>query len=322
VLWSEKMKKCDWSGIGHMGNLVLWVIIIFYPFVANGYESVNVTNGGSIAGKVTLKGEIPNSRAFPLVLYPFGNFCKKISDGHGNVVIQEYITGPHQELQDTIISIQDIQKGKAFSDIKAEYVAINCMFHPADVPDSEQFEITKGGSLTHIHPAVGVIRQDQVLTVLNKDPIIHNGQVFQSQRGNITLNFPLPVSDKSNGGVVHLEPGKKIAQMICGMHEFMQTWGYVVDNHYYARTKMDGQFSIDQIPPGTYKVIAWHPHFQPIEREITILPGGNVSLDFEFDSSEIKKSNYEIQEKFRVGPEAHQHGDITGCEGPYCSHAK
>ncbi|HXN07237.1 MAG TPA: carboxypeptidase-like regulatory domain-containing protein, partial [Nitrospiria bacterium] len=110
--------------------------------------------------------------------------------------------------------------------------------------------------------------------------------------------------------------------MICGMHEFMQTWGYVVDNPYYARTKKDGLFSIDQIPPGTYKVIAWHPHFQPIEKEIVVLPGENAPLDFKFDSAEIKHPNYEIQEKFRVGPEAHQHGDITGCEGPYCSHAK
>src|ERR1700693_317637 len=205
------MKKCGWSVIGGMANLVLWVIMIFFPFVANGYEAVNGPNGGSLTGRVTLKGEIPDSRAFPLVLYPFSAYCKKITDGHGNVVIQEYITGPHQELQDTIISIEDVQKGKAFSDIKAEYVAVNCMFHPDDVPESEQFEISKGGNLEHIHPAVGVYRNDQLITVLNKDPIIHNGQVFQSQRGNIALNFPLPVSDKSNGGVVHLDPGKKIA---------------------------------------------------------------------------------------------------------------
>jgi len=316
------MKNWGRSVFGRMGILMLWVLIIFYPLAAMGYESANVTNGGTLSGKVTLMGEIPNSRAFPLVLYPFGTFCKKISDGHGNVVIQEYITGPENGLQDTIISIQDVQKGKAFLDIKAEYVAVNCMFHPADVPDSEQFGISKGGTLEHIHPAVGVFRNDQLITVLNKDPIIHNGQVFQSQRGNIALNFPIPVSDKSNGGIVHLDPGKKIAQMICGMHEFMQTWGYVVDNPYYARTKRDGLFSIDQIPPGTYKVIAWHPHFQPVEKEITILPDGKVSLDFEFDSSEIKHPNYEIQEKFRIGPQAHQHGDITGCEGPYCSHGQ
>jgi len=96
--------------------------------------------------------------------------------------------------------------------------------------------------------------------------------------------------------VIHLEPGKRIVQMICGMHEFMQTWGYRVDNPYYDRTKRDGLFNIDQIPAGHYKVIAWHPHFKSVEKEISIASGEKVSLNFEFDSSEIRHSNYEIQE--------------------------
>jgi hypothetical protein len=305
-----------------MKNILLWILVTVFPFIAHGYETVNITGGGTVSGKVTLKGEIPDSRAFPLVLYPFGYFCKKISDGHGNVVIDEYITGAERGLQDTIISIQDVKQGKPFSEIKVEYTAVDCMFHPGDVSDSEQFEVNKGGELKHIHPAVGVFRNNQIIKVMNKDPIIHNGQVFQSQRGDIVLNFPLPVSDKSNGGIVHLEPEKKIAQMICGMHEFMQTWGYRVDNPYYARTRRDGLFSIDQIPPGTYKVIAWHPHFQPIEKMATVSPGGTLSLDFEFDSSEIRHSNYDIQKKFRIGPEAHQHGEIMGCEAPFCTNGK
>ena len=280
------------------------------------YKETKVSNGGTVAGKVTLKGEVPDSRAFPLILYPFGNFCKKISDGKGNVVGNEFIVGPEKGLQDTVIAIEEVREGKPFQKIKAEFTAIDCMFHPADVPDSEQFEVING-KLQHIHPSVGVIRNNQMISVLNKDPIIHNGQVFQSERGDIVLNFPLPISDKANGGTIHLEPGKRIAQMICGMHEFMQTWGYRVDNPYYDRTKKNGLFNIDQIPPGSYKVVAWHPHFKPVERQITIAPGENISLNFEFDSSEVRHSNYEIQEKFRIGPEGHQHGNLKECSPPY-----
>ena len=285
---------------------------------ASDYKETAVQDGGTLSGKVTLKGETPDSRAFPLVLYPFAYYCKKISDGHGNVVVQEYAVGPDQGLQDTIIAIQDVKAGKPFPEIKDEFTAVDCMFHPADVPDSEQFEVNKAGHLSHVHPSVAVIRNNQRISVLNKDPIIHNGQVFQSERGDIVLNFPLPVSNEPNGGIIHLEAGKKIAQMICGMHEFMQTYGYVVDNPYYARTKKTGLFTIDRLPPGAYKVIAWHPHFKPIEKAITVQANGNISLNFEFDSAEIKHSNYEIRDKFRIGPEAHQHGDIKTCEPPYC----
>ena len=106
--------------------------------------------------------------------------------------------------------------------------------------------------------------------------------------------------------------------MICGMHEFMQTWGYRVDNPYYAKTKKDGAFTIDQLPPGTYKVIAWHPSLRPIERTVTISENGVVSLDFEFDAREVKRPHYESQEKFRIGPEALPHQHLKGCEPPYC----
>lgn len=299
-------------------GMFLWLFMAL-PAMAFGseYQETQVLNGGSLTGMVTLKGEIPDSRAFPLVLYPFGNFCKKISDGKGNVVINEFIVGPEMGLQDTVIAIEDVKEGKSFRKIKSEYTAIDCMFHPADVPDNEQF-VVANGKLEHVHPAVSVIRNNQMISVLNKDPIIHNGQIFQSERGDIVLNFPLPISDKANGGLIHLEPGKRIVQMICGMHEFMQTWGYRVDNPYYDRTKRDGLFNIDQIPPGHYKVVAWHPHFKSIEKEISIASGENVSLNFEFNSSEIRHSNYEIQEKFRIGPEGHHHGNLKECSPPYC----
>jgi hypothetical protein len=114
------------------------------------------------------------------------------------------------------------------------------MFHPADVTDDEQFSIGGEGKLRHEHPLVSVMQNNQPLSVINRDPIIHNSQVFQSERGNIVLNFPLPVSTEPRGGIVSLQKGKRIAQMICGMHEFMQSWGYMVDNPYYAKTKKGG----------------------------------------------------------------------------------
>src|SRR6202162_1227959 len=286
---------------------------------ADEYKEALISNGGKITGKVTLNGGVPSSRAFPLILYPFGSYCKKISDGKGNVVINEFNIGPDKGLQDTVIAIHGITEGKVFPNLKAEYVATDCMFHPADVSNAEQFEV-KDGKLIHIHPSVAVFRNNQRLTVVNKDPIFHNGQVFQSERGNIVLNFPLPISNEAFGGIVHLRPGKTITQMICGMHEFMQSWGYQVDNPYYARTKIDGLFEIGEIPPGQYTVTAWHPHFKSVEKTIVVGPNQALNIDFSFNSSDIKHANYEIQEKFRIGPDAHQHNheNLKECSPPYC----
>ena len=286
--------------------------------LAFGYEETSVVNGGSITGKVLLKGGVPEPRVFPLVLYPFGPFCRKISDGRGHILLDEFLVSSNRGLQDAVVAVQDVRRGKAFAPIKNDYVVVDCMFHPADVRDDEQFTAGKEGNLHHEHPLVTVMQNDQPMTVINRDPIIHNSQIFQSERGNIVLNFPLPVSTEPRGGIVHLEKGKRIAQMICGMHEFMQSWGYRVDNPYYAKTKKGGGFQIDQLPPGTYRVTAWHPHLRPIERQVTVVEGESIELTFEFDGGEVVRPIYERQEQFRIGPEARPHDHLEQCEPPYC----
>ena len=291
------------------------------PGAAVAYEEIAVSDGGTIAGTVTLNGPVPEPRVFPLVLYPFGPFCKRISDGQGNVLLHEFTVGPEHGLQDAVVAVEQVREGKPFPPIKNNYIAVNCMFHPADVPESEQFIFTEKGMLAHAHPTVAVLQNHQRITVVNKDSIIHNGQVFQSERGNIVLNFPLPVSDKPRGGILNFEPGKRIAQMICGMHEFMQSWGFMVDNPYYARTKRDGRFTIDALPPGTYTVVAWHPHLKPVEQTVTIRPGETTTVNFAFDARTVVRPSYESQEKFRIGPEAmpHEHLMEEGCNPPYCA---
>jgi hypothetical protein len=298
--------------------LALMVAGVFWYSEALGYEEVDVRNGGSIAGTVRLNGPIPEPRVFPLVLYPFGPFCKKVSDGTGHIVLEEFIVETGGVLQDAVVAVQHVERGKAFPVIKSEFVVEDCMFHPADVPDSEQFTVNKDGKLRHAHPLVSVMENHQAISVVNRDPVIHNSQIFQSERGNIILNFPLPVSTEPRGGVVNFERGRRISQMICGMHEFMQSWGFMVDNPYYAKTKKDGAFAINDLPPGTYRVVAWHPHLKPIEQEVIVLEHGTVSIAFDFDSRQVVRPSYESQEKFRVGPEAHPHDHLESCEAPYC----
>jgi hypothetical protein len=271
---------------------------------AFGYEEIRVINGGSITGKVTLRGPIPPPRAFPVVIYPFADYCKRISNGKGDILLEEFWVGPGGGMKDTVVAVEQVEKGKPFHHPDLKFVAVDCMFHPADAPKEETDIIDLDGRPHHEHPLVTILENDRPISMVNQDPIVHNIQVFQSERGNIILNVPLPISTAPMGGTLKFSAGKRISQMICGVHEFMQSWGFVVDNPYYAITKKDGAFSIDQLPPGTYRVIAWHPHLKPIEREVTVPPRGAVSLSFEFDSAEVERPIYEIQTEFRIGPRA------------------
>lgn len=300
------------------GRLAATVMVCMaWGSIALAYESGEVKNGGTITGKVTLHGPIPEPRAFPMVLYPFGDFCKKISDGEGLVLLKEFNVDSAGGLQDAIVAVQGVWRGKAFRSDSTDLVTVNCMFHPADVPDSEQFE-RQNGQLVHIHPLVTVMRNQSLLSVVNRDPIIHAAQVYQPEKGNRVLSFPIPVSYKASSGYVYMDEGKRIAQIICEMHEYMQTWAWVVDNPYFARARKGGEFTIENLPPGTYKVLAWHPHMKPIEKQVTIQPHGTVTLDFEFDARQVVRPFYETQAHFRIPPERDPTVDLKGCEGPYC----
>ncbi|MEW6682290.1 MAG: carboxypeptidase-like regulatory domain-containing protein [Nitrospirota bacterium] len=285
--------------------------------VAWSYEMADVANGGTITGTVRLRGDVPEPRVFPMVLYPFGDFCKKISDGEGHVVLKEFNVDSGGGLQDAVVAVLNVQRGKPFKSRDTELLTVNCMFHPADVPESEQFEL-HDGRLTHVHPLVTVMRDDSWLSVTNRDPIMHAAQVYQAEKGNRVLSFPIPVSYKAHSGYVDLERGKRIVQIICGMHEYMQTWAWVAENPYFAKARKDGTFAIENLSPGTYLVAAWHPHMDPLVKQVTVPANGTVALDFELDAAQVVRPIYETQAQFRIPPERDPNVDLQGCEGPYC----
>ncbi|HUK57121.1 MAG TPA: carboxypeptidase-like regulatory domain-containing protein [Nitrospiria bacterium] len=263
-----------------MGLFFTGVIGVLGNSVALGYEEAAVTDGGTVAGKVTLKGAVPEPRVFPLALYPFGPYCNKnkvISDGKGNVRISEFNVAADGGMKDVVVAVEEVKRGKPFKPIVANLVARDCQFLPF----------------------VSIVQHSGSFTMKNEDPIIHNAQLYQAEKGNLLLTVPNP-PNSSGTFPIKFEKHKRIYQMICGMHEFMQTWGYAVDNPYYALTDGNGNFTIDQLPPGKYEVIAWRPHFKPIEQEITVTNNKAVSLNFEFDASAVKRPHYETQEKFRM----------------------
>ena len=256
------------------------------------YQEMEVTNGGTIQGRVTLDGKMPYPRIYHLVLFPNIDMCAEVdTDDEMNRVLEDFKVSPDGGLKDVVVTLEHVDAGKPFNKEPINITAENCKF----LPD------------------VNVIRQGESFKIDNIDAVMHNSQVYQKERGKILLNIPIPAEEVSDGKIT-FKKKYKIMQMICGMHEFMQTWGYRVQNPYYAQTKIDGNFKIDNIPPGEYKVTAWHYLIKRQSQKVKIAAGETFDLNFEFDADTVVRPFYETIKSGRIKKDAVYPGTAKGKE--------
>jgi hypothetical protein len=256
------MKRSIMMGLC-LGVIVQVCIGFGFLWPASAYDAVVVTDGGVVRGTVTFQGAAPEPKEFDLRRYPDRVFCGAISDGDGHRFLREVNVGQGSGLKDVVVVVEGVQSGKPFTFANAQVEANVCQFLPF----------------------VTVVSDKRQLAVTNRDPVSHDIQGYAYDQDGVDIVLHRP-SLKATGttDIVHLVKGRKVFTMQCGMHPYMQNWGYAIDNPYYAVTDQDGTFSIGDLPPGTYNVKAWHPILGVWERELTVEANGTTTLDVRFDA--------------------------------------
>ena len=117
------------------------------------YKEMQVSNGGTISGKVTLAGKEPPALAYSLITNPDTDFCGRISTGTGWRLVDEFQVAADGGLQNTVVFLEGISQGKPFPETGAVNVTVeDCLFTPW----------------------VSVVKDQQPLHIVNMDPIIHD----------------------------------------------------------------------------------------------------------------------------------------------------
>lgn len=109
----------------------------------------------------------------------------------------------------------------------------------------------------------------------NRDDIFHN--VFSMSEPK-QFDLGLYKGDPPEKRITFDKPGR--VDVFCSIHERMHCIVLVLDNPLFAVTDAKGNYRIAAVPPGTYKLRAWHERLPASVKEITVPESGEVSADF------------------------------------------
>lgn len=236
------------------------------------YKVITVDKGGKLKGRVILTGRVPKARSFHLIHAPNIEFCSRISDGKGHRLLFDFTVSENRGLKDTIIAITDIKKGKPFSHAM------------------KTFHIDRCRANNYI---IGIKNSENIL-IENTDPIQHEIATYEVRKiySDQTSNRPV-VPKSSQVRTAFVRPDAEGFIIKCNLHPFLQTHGFLVQNPYYTVTDSNGNFFIENIPPGTYEVVAWHTYMPRKKGIITITSSGETHLNFEFNGKDEKRKLYQ-----------------------------
>ncbi len=259
----------------------LAVSLLSATFVFAEYAEAPVADGGTITGKVTFKGAQPPPQTFAFSKFPQEKYCSQAdSDGKGNRVRQD-VKVKGGALQDVVVAIEKIEKGKPFkfdgTNVKAHF----CEFLVQGGPSQAVGVVVKGKDIAFTNEDADPSEEK------SKEGVLHNphGYEMKGSQSTTLFNKPLPKKGQTIKETIKPIAFKKedsFMKVECDQHNYMNVWFLPVDNPYYAIVGEDGTFSIDGIPPGKYTVKAFHPALGFVKKEIDVPAKGKVTADFEF----------------------------------------
>ena len=267
-----------------------------------GYDVKEIAGGGTVQGTVTLSGVVPDPKAYNLVIFPDPEYCGRISNGNGWRLLRDFLVNEQGEVRNVVVLLEGVTEGKPFSLSVPRVEARDCRFLPFTT----------------------VVRSGHGIEVVNMDPVMHDIQAYETSTAmgtRVLFNSPLSFNRRHHRGDLHAthdhRPGESLVRqfqlskkrrtfvMQCGFHAYMQSWAIAVDNPYYVLTDENGRFSLEDVPPGTYDLRAWHPGIkQVVKQQVTIEPGKNLTVDFQLPSPGRRKTALTVRTPPRFTPAA------------------
>jgi len=210
-------------------------------------------DAATITGVIKLAGTPPPMPAIQMAADPY---CASQHSGTP-ARDEEVVAGPNGELADVFVYIKNISGN-----------------YPA--PTTPVMLDQKG---CQYHPHVVALQVGQPLEIRNDDATLHN--IHAMPVVNSQFNEGQPVQ-----GMISTKKFDKAEitpfKVKCDVHGWMRAWMAVMPHPFYAVSQGNGTFTIPNLPPGQYTLVAWHEKYGTQEQQITVGPKETKTVDFTF----------------------------------------
>jgi plastocyanin len=218
------------SGAGRLACGVVGIAL------AGWLAGVDAVSAAAIRGVVLNAGPAPERKQIPINIDQY--VCGKSRES------EELIVGPSRGIRWAVVSLQAPPAG-ARSEPPSKPVQMDqqqCVYIPRVV----------------VVPVGGTVE------FLNSDRLLHNLHSLSTE--NSTFNRTQPKG--RTVPVVFKKP--EIVRIDCDLHTWMRAWVVVAEHSYYAVTGANGEFVLDNVPPGKYTLKIWQETLGTVTRDVTV----------------------------------------------------
>ncbi len=217
------------------------------------YKVVEVSNGGTITGKIHFTGKDQAPQVYKVA---------KDTDtcGKENRII-DYVDVKDGVLRNVVVYLDKVKSGKKFDKIEGVIEQKGCEFMPF----------------------MSVMTNEATFEATNSDPVLHNIHTYEimGRAKKTVMNVSQPKQGAVTKKKVKLRRGSSM-KIECDAHDFMHGFVFVAKNPYYAIVAEDGTYTINDVPAGKYKIKAWHGTLGEQKSKVNLKGGDEVTADFTF----------------------------------------